>query len=143
MAKKKLTLKQQYNVVSYDEWSKIMLSEHDFNDLCKTVLYDKTDRNKLIYRACVDWPFNVYYQELMRKYPNAKIILTVRDSADKWYESMMATTALQMEEEDDNKHDINDMKAMDYDLYDKKSGEKLYCLIKRQDENANQSRNYK
>ena len=91
MAKKKLALKQQQNITSYDNWSKIQLSETDINELCRTVLYHDKDKNKLLYRACVDWPFCIYYQELMHKYPNAKIILTVRDSSSKWYDSMMAT----------------------------------------------------
>jgi hypothetical protein len=38
------------------------------------------------YRATVDWPGCTFYQELMRVYPEAKVLLTVRDP-DKWYES--------------------------------------------------------
>jgi hypothetical protein len=42
------------------------------------------------YRAAVDFPAAAYWRELARHYPDAKIILTVRDR-DRWYESMAAT----------------------------------------------------
>lgn len=42
------------------------------------------------YQAAVDWPPCAFYRELMDRYPDAKVILTVRD-ADKWYESALQT----------------------------------------------------
>ena len=42
------------------------------------------------YRATVDWPGAALYEELMDKYPDAKVILTVRDP-EKWYESARST----------------------------------------------------
>ena len=42
------------------------------------------------YRAAVDWPAAAFYAELMRRYPEAKVILTVRDP-DRWYESARGT----------------------------------------------------
>ena len=42
------------------------------------------------YQAAVDWPPCAFYQELLKRYPDAKIILTVRD-ADKWYHSARQT----------------------------------------------------
>jgi hypothetical protein len=42
------------------------------------------------YRATVDWPACTFYEELMEKYPDAKVILTVRDPR-KWYESAYTT----------------------------------------------------
>lgn len=42
------------------------------------------------YRAAVDWPTCSFYRELMDRYPDAKVILTVRD-ADKWYDSARET----------------------------------------------------
>ncbi len=42
------------------------------------------------YRATVDWPGPAFYEELMERYPDAKVILTVRDSA-RWYESARNT----------------------------------------------------
>lgn len=42
------------------------------------------------YESAVDWPACSFYEELMEKYPEAKIILTVRDPA-RWHESTMKT----------------------------------------------------
>jgi hypothetical protein len=40
--------------------------------------------------SAVDWPASIYYEPLMQAYPEAKIVLTVRD-ADRWYDSMTNT----------------------------------------------------
>ncbi len=42
------------------------------------------------YRATADWPGAAFYEELMARYPEAKVILTVRDP-DRWYESARST----------------------------------------------------
>ena len=42
------------------------------------------------YRATVDWPGCSFYPELLRQYPEAKVILTVRDP-EKWYDSARQT----------------------------------------------------
>ncbi|MCO5229639.1 MAG: hypothetical protein M9958_00645 [Chitinophagales bacterium] len=42
------------------------------------------------YEAVVDFPGSLFYKELLKKYPESKIILTVRD-AEKWYESTYST----------------------------------------------------
>jgi hypothetical protein len=42
------------------------------------------------YRATVDWPGASFYEGLMEKYPDAKVILTVRDP-ERWYESARST----------------------------------------------------
>ncbi len=42
------------------------------------------------YRAAVDWPAAAFYEELMARYPEARVVLTVRD-ADRWYESARST----------------------------------------------------
>ncbi|NJL41910.1 MAG: sulfotransferase family protein [Leptolyngbyaceae cyanobacterium SM1_4_3] len=42
------------------------------------------------YEAIVDFPGNRYYLNLLQAYPNAKIILTIRDP-ESWYESMLNT----------------------------------------------------
>lgn len=39
------------------------------------------------FQAGVDVPISLYYKELMAHYPNAKVVLSVRD-ADRWYESV-------------------------------------------------------
>ena len=42
------------------------------------------------YRGSVDWPACTYYKELMQAYPDAKVLLSVRDP-EKWYESVAST----------------------------------------------------
>jgi hypothetical protein len=42
------------------------------------------------YKATVDWPGCSFYRELLRQYPDAKVILTVRDPA-RWYDSARQT----------------------------------------------------
>jgi hypothetical protein len=42
------------------------------------------------YDATVDWPGASFWRELIDVYPDAKVLLSVRDGAD-WYESYMAT----------------------------------------------------
>jgi hypothetical protein len=42
------------------------------------------------YRASVDWPAAAFWRELAEHYPEAKVLLSVRD-ADRWYESVMNT----------------------------------------------------
>jgi hypothetical protein len=42
------------------------------------------------YRSAVDWPACTFWSELAVRYPDAKIVLTIRD-ADAWYDSVMKT----------------------------------------------------
>lgn len=42
------------------------------------------------YQACVDFPASAHYKALLAHYPDAKVILTVRD-VDKWYLSTKRT----------------------------------------------------
>ena len=42
------------------------------------------------YQSCVDFPSALYYRELAERYPEAKVILTVRPPDD-WYDSMLKT----------------------------------------------------
>ena len=42
------------------------------------------------YQATVDWPGCTFYQELMERYPDAKVLLNVRDP-EAWYKSMTNT----------------------------------------------------
>jgi hypothetical protein len=42
------------------------------------------------YQATVDWPACTYYKDLMRVYPDAKVLLSERDP-EKWYESVANT----------------------------------------------------
>jgi sulfotransferase family protein len=42
------------------------------------------------FQAAVDWPASVFYKQLMALYPDAKVLLNVRDP-ETWYESMLQT----------------------------------------------------
>ena len=42
------------------------------------------------YRAAVDWPTCYFWRELSTRYPQARVILTLRDAGD-WYDSARAT----------------------------------------------------
>lgn len=42
------------------------------------------------YRSTVDWPSCEFYRELMRIYPDAKVVLNVRDPHE-WYDSVLET----------------------------------------------------
>ena len=42
------------------------------------------------YRAAVDWPASFFWRELLETYPDANVLLSVRDP-DKWYSSMSNT----------------------------------------------------
>ncbi|MBA3950428.1 MAG: sulfotransferase family protein [Rubrobacter sp.] len=42
------------------------------------------------YDAAVDWPACMFYEELMEEYPDAKVLLSVRDP-ERWYESTRNT----------------------------------------------------
>ncbi len=44
------------------------------------------------YEATVDWPGCFFWRELIEAYPEAKVLLTVRDS-ERWFESAEATIA--------------------------------------------------
>lgn len=44
------------------------------------------------FRSAVDWPVAAFYEPLMRHYPQAKVVLTVRDG-EAWYESARKTIA--------------------------------------------------
>jgi hypothetical protein len=53
----------------------------------EAVDYREVMRN---YRATLDWPACDFYRELMAAYPEAKVLLNVRDP-DAWYDSMVET----------------------------------------------------
>lgn len=42
------------------------------------------------YQAAVDWPAAAFYGQLLEHYPDARVILTVRD-AERWYDSALHT----------------------------------------------------
>src|SRR5262249_39753399 len=53
---------------------------------------EKPDYEKLFngYQSSVDFPACMYYREFMQQYPDAKVLLSVRD-ADQWYHSAINT----------------------------------------------------
>ena len=53
---------------------------------------EKVDWHKVFeeYQSAVDWPAVAYYQELADEFPNAKIVLGIRDT-DAWYQSVKGT----------------------------------------------------
>ncbi|CAF2374048.1 unnamed protein product [Rotaria sp. Silwood2] len=50
----------------------------------------KTDFHELLkgYGSSVDAPTALFYKEIHQAYPKAKVILTVRDTGEKWFESL-------------------------------------------------------
>ena len=55
---------------------------------------ESVDWNKVFsgYRSQVDWPGARYWRELVQWFPDAKVILSVRDP-DEWFDSVQATIA--------------------------------------------------
>lgn len=45
------------------------------------------------YQSAVDYPATLFYQDLMKHYPDAKVLLTVRDP-ERWYDSALETIYL-------------------------------------------------
>jgi hypothetical protein len=43
------------------------------------------------YIAAVDWPASIFWRELSEAYPDALVLLSVRDSAETWWQSAAAT----------------------------------------------------
>lgn len=43
------------------------------------------------YIAAVDWPASMFWRELSQAYPDALVLLSVRDSAETWWQSANAT----------------------------------------------------
>lgn len=58
----------------------------------RDVLDGKLDATTILegYPAMVDWPGSYYYRELMQSYPDAKVLLSVRDGMS-WARSMQQT----------------------------------------------------
>lgn len=42
------------------------------------------------YQSAIDWPACAFYKELMEQYPEAKVVLTIRDP-ERWYDSARST----------------------------------------------------
>jgi len=84
------------------------------------------------YQSTVDWPACTYWRELADHYPDAKVILTVRDP-DKWYESTRQTIFsdehLAMFSGDDVDPDFRDMIDRVYNqTFDGQGHERDYAI---------------
>jgi hypothetical protein len=69
---------------------------HPFNlgdEWNRALRNDNPDWNAIMheYIAAVDWPASMFWRELSDANPDALVLLSVRDSAQTWYESMNAT----------------------------------------------------
>ena len=58
-------------------------------NLCTSWLCSRSEWRIILadYRGGVDYPISFFYKEIMEVYPNAKVLLNVRDPT-KWYESV-------------------------------------------------------
>lgn len=50
-----------------------------------------SDRTEQFDKAITDTPCTVFYRELLEAYPEAKVVVTVRDSPEQWFDSQMRT----------------------------------------------------
>ena len=80
----KLQLKKSKNIESFKQWNEIQI-DYDWDKIFKST------SDGVPYKACTDAPCLAFYQEIMKYYPNHKVILTVRDSYKSWYQSAMDT----------------------------------------------------
>ena len=74
----------------------VMLNSEQAEYFYLASMGEKVDWDEVFkdYNSAVDWPAAAYYKELSEKYPNAKVILGMRD-AGSWYDSA-STTIYQM-----------------------------------------------
>ncbi len=72
--------------------SEIMDHPEKTRDWLDASLNQQTDWDEIFdgYQATADWPCCAFYKELHKHYPDAKLILTVRDP-DEWYRSTYET----------------------------------------------------
>ena len=77
------------NIINNDSkfWARIGLEENPKTR--QEMLKRFFDKSK--YKSSVDFPANVFFEDLMQIYPNAKIILSVRDSPESWAKSARET----------------------------------------------------
>jgi hypothetical protein len=73
-------------------WHTLTTRSHQVRIWQKIIDGQKPDWDRVFagYNATVDWPGCTYYQQLAEAYPQAKVILTVRDP-DSWYASATST----------------------------------------------------
>lgn len=100
-----LSLKGALETLGFDPcYHMIEVMQHGFGGLWNDIVHGGTPDWKAVfkgYQATVDWPACNYYRELADLYPDAKVLLSLRD-ADKWYDSCQNTIfrAMRMERPD-------------------------------------------
>lgn len=57
----------------------------------ETITKKDFDRMLSSYSSLADWPASLFAEELIKAYPKAKVILSVRDDATAWYRSFGST----------------------------------------------------
>ena len=72
-----------FAVAADDEQKRLWRQKMSGEDVGWEALYDG-------FRSAVDWPTAHYWRELTAAYPDAKVVLTLRDAGD-WYDSAAAT----------------------------------------------------
>ncbi len=87
-------MKENFKHGHYRFWIKVSNEYHnrkDTNDSI-TTRFDEIFKldEKEQYTATCDWPSALYWEEQLKQYPNAKVILTIRDP-ESWYRSCMNT----------------------------------------------------
>jgi hypothetical protein len=73
-----------------DELHREKASEHDTSMGISTQFDEVFKYDREQYTATCDWPSALYWEEQLKQYPHAKVILTVRDP-EAWYQSCMNT----------------------------------------------------
>jgi hypothetical protein len=72
--------------------SEIKSRPETVHDWLRVASGDRPDWDRMLagYQANLDWPSAVYWRELAEHYPDAKVLLTVRDP-EQWHDSMEKT----------------------------------------------------
>lgn len=76
----------------FNLWIEAMQCNFFNNDCSKAPRYGREEFDRLMgnYDACLDIPACLFWRDLHREYPDAKVILTTRD-VDSWLKSANAT----------------------------------------------------
>ena len=98
---------------------------------------EAVDWNKVFkgYRAQVDWPGAAYWRELSVHFPDAKVILTIRDP-DAWYDSMEKTINPFLElhgehkDEQRNRRSLMAFEIIGKKMFDGKVADRAYAISK-------------
>jgi hypothetical protein len=87
------------------------------------------------YRSTVDWPNATFYKDLADAYPDAKVILTVRDPED-WYASTQSTIFKQDIAPDTDNPFLRMVGKVVYDLFDRRMHDKDHVISVYETHNA-------